>query len=182
MKKLIFLLIVLLTIFLSAPKAYEIDKITVDIKGAVLRPGVYEIESGSTLYNLIGMAGGLMSYADTSVVNLSKRLSDQDVVIIYTIDEVESLTSGDRAIKVIETECMCPKIDNVACIKNNIGLININTASLEELQKLSGIGKSKAEAIIEYRKNNVFNSPEDIIKVKGIGKSIYEKNKDNIGV
>ena len=182
MKKLIFLLIVLVSIFLSTTKAYEIDKIAVDIKGAVLRPGVYEIESGSTLYDLIGLAGGLMSYADTSVVNLSKRLSDQDVVIIYTIDEVESLTSGDSYVKVVETECMCPKIDNIACIKSNAGVININTASLEELQKLSGVGKSKAEAIIEYRKSNTFNNPEDITKVKGIGKSIYEKNKDNIGV
>ena len=182
MKRIIFLLMVLVTIFISSTHAYEIDKIVVDIKGAVLRPGVYEIESGSTLYDLIGIAGGLMSYADTSVVNLSKRLSDQDVVIIYTVDEVESFTNGDTAVKVIETECMCPKIENVACIKNNMSVININTASLEELQKLSGIGKNKAEAIIEYRKDNVFNSPEDITKVKGIGKSIYEKNKDNIGV
>ena len=186
MKKIMFLLsLIIIIIFFNTSKAYEIDKIVVDIKGAVLRPGVYEVDSNSTVYDLIGKAGGLMNYADTSLVNLSKRLSDQDVVIIYTIDEVQSFTSGNTSIKVIEKECMCPKIDNIACIKksdNNIGVININTASLEELQKLSGIGKSKAEAIIEYRKNNKFNSPEDITKVKGIGKSIYEKNKDNIGI
>ena len=184
MKKIIFLLFVILIMCLSTSKAYEIDKIVVDIKGAVLRPGVYEIDSNSTVYDLIIEAGGLMSYADTSLNNLSKRLSDQDVVIIYTIDEVESFTSGDSYVRVIEKECMCPKISNVSCFtkSNTVGLININTASLEELQKLSGVGKSKAEAIIEYRKNNRFNSPGDITKVKGIGKSIYEKNKDNIGV
>ena len=76
---------------------------------------------------------------------------------------------------------MCPKISNVSCI-NNKNIININTASLEELQKLSGIGKSKAEAIIEYRKNNPFTKIEDIMNVKGIGKSLYEKNKESIGV
>ena len=184
MKRFLFIAILIFILFFNTSKAYEIDKIVVDIKGAVLRPGMYEIDSNSTVYDLIGQAGGLMSYADTSLINLSKRLSDQDVVVIYTIDEVESLTSGDTAIKVIEKECMCPKIENIACFNknNNIGIININTASLEELQKLSGVGKSKAEAIIEYRNNNRFTSAEEITKVKGIGKSIYEKNKDNIGI
>ena len=184
MKKIIFLLLIIFIMFLNTSKAYEIDKIAVDIKGAVLRPGVYEIESNSTVYDLIKEAGGLMSYADTSLINMSKRLFDQDVVVIYTIDEVESFTSGDTSIKVIEKECMCPKIENVSCIKktNKVGVININTASVDELQKLAGVGKSKAEAIVEYRNNNRFNNPEDITKVKGIGKSIYEKNKDNIGV
>jgi len=182
-----------LNIFLlsvSSTDAMEtnINKIVVDIKGAVNNPGVYEIEANSTVYDLIGLAGGLKSYADTSLNNLSKRLGDEDVVVIYTIDEVYSMTTGDTAIKVIEKECMCPKVENVSCINKstskatNIGIININTASLDELQKLNGIGESKAKAIIEYRMKTPFNKPEDITKVKGIGKTIYEKNKDNIGV
>ena len=88
MKKIIILLIIASVFYLGTSKAYEIDKIVVDIKGAVLRPGVYEMDSNSTVYDLIIQAGGLMSYADTSLNNLSKRLSDQDVVVIYTIDEV----------------------------------------------------------------------------------------------
>ena len=162
MKKLLSLISILLilnlfVVYSKPSKALEINNIKVDIKGAVNSPGIYEIEVGSTVYDLIGMAGGLRSYADTSLINLSKRLSDEDVVIIYTIDEVNSLTSGDTAIKVVEKECMCPKIENVSCISNkvssNIGIININTASVDELQKLSGIGASKAKAIIEYRNN-----------------------------
>ena len=189
-KKYLVLILFVINIFVSMLRPMNalessIDKISVDIKGAVNSPGVYEVEVGSTVYELIGLAGGLKSYADTSLINLSKRLGDEDVVVVYTIDEVSSMTSGDTAIKVIEKECMCPKVENVSCINkniNNIGLININTASLDELQKLSGVGKSKAEAIIEYRKNNPFTKPEDITKVKGIGTSIYEKNKDNIGI
>lgn len=192
MKKIIILLLSIFLLFLfvdNNSKALEIDKVVVDLKGAVINPGVYEVDTGSTVYDLIKMAGGLREYADTSLVNLSKRLSNEDVVIIYTIDEVTSLTSGDTAIKVIEKECVCPKIENIACISKvnistnkSIGVININTATVEELQKLSGVGKSKAEAIIEYRNNTPFKSPEDIMNVKGIGKSIYEKNKDNIGI
>ena len=185
MKKIFLVLCILLTInifiYKSDTNALEYNKITVDIKGAVKNPGVYEIEVGTTTYDLIKLAGGLRSYADTSLINLSKKLNDEDVVIIYTIDEVASLTTGDRSVKIVETECMCPKVSNVSCISNS-SKININTASVEELTKLNGIGKSKAEAIIEYRKNNHFNKPEDIMNVKGIGKSLYEKNKDLIGV
>lgn len=168
----------------STIHALEYQKITVDIKGAVKNPGVYEIDTDTTTYELIKLAGGLRSYADTSLINLSKKLSDEDVVIIYTIDEVNSLTSGDRSVKVVEKECMCPKISNVSCVNTKVSknVINLNTATIEELQTLNGIGKSKAEAIIEYRKNNPFTKIEDIMNVKGIGKSLYEKNKESIGV
>lgn len=194
MKKILSIIFILLILNLcitciSPSKALEMNKIIVDIKGAVNEPGIYELEQGSTVYDLISEAGGLRSYADTSLINLSKKLKDEDVVIIYTIDEVTSFTSGNTAVKVIEKECMCPKIENVSCIDSQktkqdtqIGIININTASLDELQKLSGIGESKAKAIIEYRNNTPFTDIEDIMKVKGIGKTIYEKIKDNIRI
>ena len=188
----LFFIFILCIVNINNTKALEIEekKIAVDIKGAVENPGLYEVDNDITVYELIGIAGGLKSYADTSLINLSKRLNDQDVVIVYTIDEVLSLTSGDTAVKVVEKECMCPKIENVSCIntkkssktKTDIGIININTATKEELQKLNSIGAAKADAIIEYRNKTPFTKPEDIMNVKGIGKSIYEKNKDNIGV
>lgn len=196
MKKLYFLIIVVLimfnfTILNNKTKAETIVKnnIGIDIKGAVNNPGYYNLEEDSTVYDAINAAGGLKSYADTSVINLSKILSSEDVIIIYTIDEVNEMKSGSTSIKIIEKECVCAKIDNVACIENtsidiseNNNKININTASLDELQTLSGIGKTKAESIIKYRNDTPFNTIEDILKVKGIGTGIFEKIKSDITV
>ncbi len=180
MKKL--LVVFLEMILFINSSALEIDEVIVDIKGAVNIPGVYTIKYGSRVSELIDIAGGLRNDADTSMINLGKVLKDEDVVIIYTVDEILEMRKSDTKVKIVDKECMCPKIDNVACIKNNIGLININTASLEELQKLAGIGKSKAEAIIEYRKKNKFKSIEELMNVDGIGENLFASIKENITV
>ncbi len=184
MKKLLFLLFISTILFINSSEALELDEITVDIKGAVNAPGVYNLKYSTRVSELITLAGGLRSDADTSLINLSKVLNDEDVVIIYTVDEILDMRKGSTSVKIVDKECMCPKIDNVLCIKQkpNINLININTASKEELEKLEGIGSSKADSIINYRKENPFTSIEDIMKVKGIGKTIYEKIKDHIRV
>lgn len=187
MKKIIIIFILLLfCIYINLGtkiEALESD-VEVDIKGAINNPGIYHVTADARVYDVIGLAGGLKSYADTSLINLSKKVSDQDVIIIYTIDEVATLTNGDTAIKVVEKECICPKINNIACINKieESNKININTASIEELQKLSGIGKSKAQKIIEYRNSKLFTTIEDIMNIKGIGKGIFDKIKDNIRV
>lgn len=160
----------------------------VDIKGAVKNPGVYKISSDLTVNDAIILAGGLTKEADTSVTNLAKKITDEMVIIIYTKDEVKNSNIVDTVIKVVEKECVCPNIKNDGClnteIKDNISnnennsLVNINTASVEELQTISGIGESKAKSIIEYRKNNgLFKSIEDIKNVEGIGDKLYETIK-----
>ena len=184
MKKIFVLIIIVVVLFLNSSKALEIDEIIVDIKGAVKLPGTYTIKYGSRVSDLISVAGGLLENADTSLINLSKRLMDEDVLTIYTVSEVLEMRKGNTSVKVIDQECMCPKIENVGCIykKPELNFIDINNASLEELQKLDGIGSSKAKAIIEYRNNKPFENIEDILNVKGIGKTIYEKIKDHIRV
>lgn len=160
----------------------------VDIKGAVKNPGVYKISSDLTVNDAIILAGGLTKEADTSVTNLAKKITDEMVIIIYTKDEVKNSNIVDTVIKVVEKECVCPNIQNDGClnteIKDNISnnennsLVNINTASVEELQTISGIGESKAKSIVEYRKNNgLFKSIEDIKNVEGIGDKLYETIK-----
>lgn len=160
----------------------------VDIKGAVKNPGVYKINSDLTVNDAIILAGGLTKEADTSVINLAKKIKDEMVIIIYTKEEVKKSNIVDTVIKVVEKECICPNIQNDGClnteIKDNItnnennSLININTASVEELQTITGIGESKAKSIIEYRKNNgLFESIEDIKNVEGIGDKLYETIK-----
>ena len=158
---------------------------TIDIKGAVKLPGVYRVPRSYVINDVISEAGGLTKDADTSLINLSKKISNEMVIIIYTKDEVKKSNIKDTVIKVVEKECVCPNIQNDGCINNEIddtisnngGLININIASEEELMTIPGIGSSKAKAIIEYRKNNRFNSIEDIMNVTGIGNSLYETIK-----
>ncbi|MCM1371262.1 MAG: helix-hairpin-helix domain-containing protein [Clostridium sp.] len=177
-----------------------VNTIKVDIKGSVKNPGVYELELGKRVIDLINMAGGLTKSADTTLINLSKILSDEMIVKIYTKDEVKAIKkgNGETVIKYIETECTCPDIKNDACItnKNNItssensknenltsNKISINTATLDQLTSLPSIGSAKAENIIEYRNSNgIFKTIEDIKNVSGIGESLFEKIKDYITI
>ena len=141
------------------------EKIFVDVKGAVKHPGVFETTKDKRVKDLIEEAGGLLDNADTSTLNLSQKVKDQMVIYV--------LKHGEK-----------PKQISVGGIDSSNGdVININTANKEQLMKISGVGKTKAEAIISYReKNGDFKKKEDITKVRGIGKSTFEKIKDKIEV
>ena len=172
-----------------------ISKIKVDIKGAVNQPGVYEVVENSRVSDVIELSGGLTDKADTSVINLSKNVFDEMVIIIYTKDEINEMKKGSTSIKYIEKECICPKLENAACIEDKIdnvpnnennsddknevnGKVSLNNATLDELMTLDGIGEKKAQAIIEYRnKNNGFKTIEELLEVDGIGSTTYEKIK-----
>ncbi len=167
----------------------NISYVYVDIKGMIKNPGIYMMNSNDRVNDVINKAGGLIKGANTRYINLSKKVSDEMVIIIYSEEEVteklSELTEQD------ETPCLCENTVNDSCINNNLSntseeqtsneLININKATLEELMTLSGIGESKAKAIIEYRNEfGNFNSKEDLMEVTGIGESIYSKIKDFI--
>lgn len=170
----------------------------VDVKGAVNNPGVYELESGKRVINAINKAGGLSSNANSININLSKKLTDEMVIIVYTKNEILNYKNGGntKAISCASNECICPDSNNDACISktssgkssgskvstnNSNSKVSINSASKEELMTLNGVGEAKAQKIIEYReKNGQFKSIEDIKNVSGIGDSMYEKIKDNI--
>ena len=161
---------------------------TIDIKGAIKNPNVYQMPCNSNVNDAIKIAGGITANADTSVINLAKKISNEMVIIIYTKDEVKNSNIVDTVIKVVEKECVCPNIQNDGClnteIKRNIGesnLVNINTATQSQLEELPGIVSSKAKAIIEYReKNGKFETIEDLQKVEGIGIKMYEAVKEYI--
>ena len=141
------------------------EKIFVDVKGAVKHPGVFETTKDKRVKDLIEEAGGLLDAADTSTLNLSQKVKDQMVIYV--------LKHGEK-----------PKqISDGGSSSSNADVININTANKEQLMKISGVGKTKAEAIISYReKNGDFKKKEDITKVHGIGKATFEKIKDKIEV
>lgn len=166
----------------------------VDIKGAIQNPGVYEIEENKKVIDVVQLAGGLTEQADTSMVNLAKKVSNEMVIIIYTMEEVKKALAQESIAKIVDNQCICPKINNDACLEQNTETsettvdnedqkININTATIDELLTLSGIGESKAKAIIEYREaNGNFQKIEDIMEVPGIGEALYEKIKANITI
>lgn len=173
----------------------EEEKIKIDIKGAVKNPGVYELASNSRVDDAIKISGGLTKDADTSVINLSKNLTDEMVIIIYTKDEIAEMKSGSTSVKYIEKECICPKIENDACVDNvidnkpndsNLSIeqkVSLNNATIAELMELPGIGEVKAKAIIAYREENGgFKAIEELLEVNGIGESTFNKIKDQLSL
>lgn len=169
------------------------EKIIVDVKGAIVNPGVYQLSIGCSVQDAINMAGGLLENANTNVINLSKRLVDEMVIIVYTNEEIQAYQKETEIITefvYIEIPCECPDTMNDACItekeeiKNEESkLVSINTATKQELMALSGIGESKASTIIKYREEHgEFKTIEDIMNVSGIGEAAFEKIKDQITV
>lgn len=175
--------------------------IFVDIKGAVNKPGVYELNENSRVIDVIKMAGGLNKNADTSTINLSRKLSDGNVIIVYTKDKINEIKKQEVVIEYIEKECNCPDIDNSACIKSDdiadgkdlpdtnissdgkkeTSKISINTATIEELMTIKGIGEAKAQDIIKYRsENGKFKSIDELTNIKGIGNALLDKIKEYI--
>ena len=171
------------------------EKIKVDIKGHVNNPGVYEMNIGDRVIDVIEKSEGLKEEANTEYINLSKKVTDEMVIIIYSNNQVEKFKEEEKEIIYIEYECVCPDNINDTCItqedtvntngvkedkeanEEKDNLISINKGTLEELMTLSGIGESKAKAIIEYReKNGEFKNLEEIMNVSGIGESAYSKS------
>ena len=139
--------------------------IFVDIKGEVKKPGVYQMKAGDRVKDAIDAAGGLTEEADSQKVNLAKRLEDQMVIVVPKVGEkVEEIPAGETSKEATKE-----------------GKVNINTATVEELKTLKGVGEKKAEAIIEYRKKNgSFKTKEDLMKVRGIGKKLFESFQERI--
>lgn len=169
----------------------EVEKeelLQVDIKGEIINPGIYELDNDSRVIDVINKAGGLTENANTSVINLSKKITDEMVIIIYSNEEVNDFKTTKEIEEQVIDKCIQKdenSLINDACIENDknelTGKININTASLEELMKLPGVGESKAKSIIEYRETkSKFNTIEDIKNVTGIGDNLFAQIKENI--
>lgn len=180
-----------LSISLEKDESEEVSSLCFfDIKGEVAKPGVYSIECDKRVNDAIIVGGGLTKNSDTSVLNLSKKIEDGMVIIVYSKKEVSTYLETLEKEEKKQSICSTSNIKNDACINSsnsnsntsNSSLININTASLSELMTLTGIGESKAKNIISYREKSPFKSIEDILNVEGIGESIYVNIKENITV
>ncbi|MGI6011162.1 MAG: helix-hairpin-helix domain-containing protein [Ruminococcus sp.] len=141
------------------------EKIVVHVCGAVVHPGVYELEGGSRAAQAVEAAGGLAEDAQEESLNQARLLSDGEQIRVLTKEEAENGAAAGED----------PNASD--------GKVNINTADLEGLSSLNGIGRTKAEAILAYReKQGSFENIEEIREVDGIGEKTYEKIKDSITV
>ncbi len=167
----------------------------VDIKGEVINPGIYTVKEGSRVIDVIRLAGDLTENADTSVLNLSKKVKDEMVIIVYSYQEVENFTETLEKEEIEQEACLNQNgIENNACIKDSdvdtnsssvviSGKVSLNTATIDELMTLPGIGEAKAEAIIKYREEvGAFQSIEELKEVSGIGDAIFDQIKENITI
>ncbi|CAM2825739.1 helix-hairpin-helix domain-containing protein [Dolosigranulum pigrum] len=149
-------------------KSSEPELFMVDVKGEVHAPGVYELPTDGRVKDAIAMAEGLTDEANELAINFAQKVEDQMVIYVPHEDDdsglPENTTTG-------------------AGEASGATVININTASEQELMTLSGIGQAKAQQIIQYREENgLFDTSEDLMNVSGIGEKSFETLKDSIKV
>ena len=144
----------------------EQDLITVDVKGAVKSPGIYDLPVGSRVHDAVQKAGGLTEEADSKSLNLAQKVSDEALVYVPTKGEEaasQQVASGTTPSTSKEKK------------------INLNKASLEELKQVKGLGGKRAQDIIDHREaNGKFKSVDELKKVSGIGAKTIEKLKDYV--
>ena len=146
----------------------EQDLITVDVKGAVKSPGIYDLPVGSRVHDAVQKAGGLTEEADSKSLNLAQKISDEALVYVPT--------KGEEAASQQAASGTTPSTSKEK-------KINLNKASLEELKQVKGLGGKRAQDIIDHREaNGKFKSVDELKKVSGIGAKTIEKLKDYVTV
>ncbi|WP_201342640.1 helix-hairpin-helix domain-containing protein [Streptococcus suis] len=155
----------------STEESEELSQLTVDVKGAVEKPGLYTLEAGARVNDAVEAAGGLISQADPKSINLAQKLSDEAVVYVASKDENISVVASTTA-----SSAMSPE-------EKSTSLVNLNTATEADLQTISGIGAKRAADIIAYREaNGGFKSVNDLNNVSGIGDKTMESIRPYVTV
>ncbi|WP_130806571.1 helix-hairpin-helix domain-containing protein [Senegalia massiliensis] len=152
-------------------KKYE-EEIVIHISGAVNKSGIFTLKSNSRVNDAVLAAGGLTDEADIDRINLAKKINDEEKIHIYKIGE-EQLTQDTNT---------STNINDLDSTEENLEKVNINTADITLLESLPGIGKIKANNIIEYRKNSNFKNIEDIMNVDGIGEKTFQNIKNKLTI
>ncbi|MGV3249813.1 helix-hairpin-helix domain-containing protein [Streptococcus suis] len=155
----------------STEESEELSQLTVDVKGAVEKPGLYTLEAGARVNDAVEAAGGLTSQADPKSINLAQKLSDEAVVYVASKDENISVVASTTA-----SSAMSPE-------EKSTSLVNLNMATEADLQTISGIGAKRAADIIAYREaNGGFKSVNDLNNVSGIGDKTMESIRPYVTV
>ncbi len=150
--------------------------IWVDVSGAVARPGVYELPENARVFEAIEAAGGFLEQADAQWMNQAATLTDGEKILVYTKEETEAFKAQGMT-----SEEASARQESAAPKEETKGKVNLNTATLEGLQEIPGIGEVRAKAIVDYREENgLFGSIEAIQEVPGIKGKTFEKIRNYI--
>lgn len=164
---------------LAEKDAAEPEELLVDVGGAVAAPGVVRVAAGARVTDAVAAAGGLTAEADTATLNLAAKLEDGQKVYVPTAGEAMPAAGGGSA----DAGGAAGGAGSAGAGGASSGLVNINTASADELDALPGVGPATAQAIIDERESNgAFTSAEDIMRVSGIGEKKFDKLKSSICV
>lgn len=156
----------------------SLQYIYVDIKGAVRRPGMYQLEHGSRVYDVIQVAEGLTDDAASDTINLARLLEDQMMIYIPTIGEVEANVTNSNNLT-DQANLILSQTESAS----SSDLVNINSADQAQLETLPGIGPAKAQAIIQYRQDfGSFKNVQDLLEVSGIGEKTFKQLEDMVTV
>jgi len=160
-------------------------KINIDVAGAVNKPDVYQVTFGARLKDVLTMAGGLSNDADKNFFsrnyNLAKILVDQEKIFIPSTADLNSglFVENQRTLDYNQPQNITSTYSDSNQSSTDEGVININSATLEELDTLTGVGKATAEKIIRGRP---YKSPNELVAKKILNQSVYEKIKNLISV
>ena len=177
----------------------QTGQIAVYVCGAVQKPGVYYLPAGSRVCDALQAAQGFTQQADSEWLNQAQIVSDGQMLVAYTKDETDAMrqSSGKMSLQDVSGSGSAPAMNGSPPSGNTAGmdsaasaegadaggLVNLNTASKEQLMTLPGIGEAKADAIIRYRtESGCFASTEDVMNISGIKNSTYEKIRDRLTV
>lgn len=167
----------------SASAAEKVQLVSVYICGEVINPGIYEAPKGAMLNDIIEDAGGLTDEASVNNINFVYQITCNMSIYIPSRDETASGFNGGDIIRAdgvyVWGSQQGGSSDTGSAV---ISIVNINTATVDELKTLPGIGGVTAQAIVDYRAKNPFKTIEDIKNVTGIGDSKYNRIKDYICV
>lgn len=155
------------------------ENVTVYVGGAVQKPGLYTLSAEKRVQDALEMAGGLTKDGVLAAINPAQHLEDEMKIVVPAEKEATlSQSVVPDPVSVPSTGSKAAENQSTIHAKK----ININTATIEELQTLPSIGKAKAEAIVAYRQKKPFQSADEIMQVSGIGKKVFEKIRDRIVV
>lgn len=135
------------------------------ITGEIKKPGVYKMKVGTRMDDLVKEAGGLTDEADIDLINLSEKLVDEERIIVPAKGAANNTDETSHAASAVQTK-----------------KININTADINELTSIPGVGEKTAQKIIDYREKKKFKKIEDVMNIDGIGENKFKNMKDYISV